>query len=177
MNRKRIVGLARLLALAAMISLTVSVVSSQKRDVVKPPAETASLPETQQWLIANLTKYASYKTRASSVAISDAKFDGCTFSFIQTRKSGSTSTAVMGATKTINAVKDDVSFDARTIAGEGITVNEHIYPELQIVELRLGSEGNGSDATRVIEITVKREATDGIKAALLQVRRLCSEKN
>jgi hypothetical protein len=84
----------------------------------------------------------------------------------------------MGATKTISTFKDDVSFDTRTMDLDGIVVTEHIYPELQTMELRLVSDEKKEGAqNRVIEIVVKREAGDAIKSAFLQVRRLCTEKN
>lgn len=170
----------RLLLTVAMFVIGVEAVA-QKRDGMTPPSEAASLGETQKWLVEALTKQASYKTRVTSVTISNPKVEGCIVSFTQTRKSGSASIATMGATRRTNTVKDDVSFDLAQLAENGIAVSDHIYPELQTLELRLGGgakEGSAStDHIRTVEIVVQHEATDAIKAALMQLRRLCTAKN
>jgi hypothetical protein len=62
MNRK----LAKFFLLIFVLSPDPSQAFSQKRDAVKPPAETASLSETQQWIIANFAKHASFKTRTNA---------------------------------------------------------------------------------------------------------------
>ncbi len=144
---------------------------SQKHDEIKSLPDTATLAESQKWFTETFVKYASYKTRATTVDFSNAKFDGCTFSFTQVRKSGSVSTAVMGATRTVNSVKEEISFDNSLIAPDGITVTDHVYPEIQTLELKLTNDA------RIVEIVVKREASDAMKAAIMQIRRLCTAKN
>lgn len=143
----------------------------QKRDSIKPPAETATLAETQTWLVGAIGKYAAYKTRVTTMTITNAKFEGCSFSFTETRKSGSISTATMGATRTTNSVKEDILFDVARLASDGISVSDHIYPEIQTLELKF------ADDRRIVEIVVKREASDAIKTALTRIQRLCTAKN
>jgi hypothetical protein len=144
---------------------------AQKRDVITPPAETATLAETQKWFVDSFPKYASYKTRVQAVAISNPKFDGCTFTFTQTRKAGSVSTATMGATRTVSTIKDDVSVDASRLTADGIKIVDHIFPELQTLELKFVND------PRIVEIVVKAEASAPFKSALIQIGRLCNAKN
>ena len=148
-----------------------TVMHAQKRDVIKPLPETASLAESQKWFVDSFMKYASYKTRVTSVTVSSPKFDGCTFSFTQTRKSGSISTATMGATRTTSTVKEDISFDVSRISADGINVTDHIYPEIQTLELKF------KDDERIVEIVVKSEASEAFKSALGRIRQLCVAKN
>jgi hypothetical protein len=155
----------------ATIFAAATVIHAQKRDDVKPPPETATLADSQKWFVDTFTRYASYKTRVQSVTISSAKFDGCAFTFTQTRKAGSVSTATMGATRTVNTVKDDVSLNLSTLLPDGIKVSDHIYPELQTLELKFAGD------ERIVEIVVKGEASEAFKSALLQIRRLCIAKD
>lgn len=144
---------------------------AQKRDVVNPPPVSATLAEIQKWLVDSFPKYASYKTRVQTVTVSNAKFDGCKFAFTQTRKAGSVSMATMGATRTVSTNKDDVSFDVNRLLPDGIKVADHIYPELQTLELKFAND------PRIVEIVVKGEASEPFKAALFQIQRLCIAKN
>ena len=161
-----------------LVALFATTGFSQKTEMVKPPPETASLAETQQWLTTNLPKFASYKTRTSAVNTSNVKFDGCTLTFTQARRSGSVSTATMGATRTTSTLKDDVSFNLAHIGPDSIGIVDHIYPELQTLEIRVADpaikEGAG---VRLIELVVEHEASDAIRSALLQAKRLCVAKN
>lgn len=156
--------------------------ASQDRSSIKPLSQTATLAETQKWLVDAIGKYASYKTRVTAVTISDAKFDGCIFKFALTRKSGSISTATMGATRTTNAVKEEIAFDPSQIESDGIALTDHVYPELQTIEVRSRRAAGADGATttthgNIIELVVKREAADAIRAALYQVGRLCPSPN
>lgn len=160
-----------------VIALCSTTVFSQKTEKVKPPPETASLAETQQWLATSLPKYASYKTRTSSVNTSNVKFDGCTLTFTQSRKSGSFSTATMGATRTTSTLKDDMSFNLSHIGPSGVAIVDHIYPELQTLEIRVADPIKEGADDRLVELVVEHEASDAIKSALLQAMRLCVAKN
>ncbi|MEO8042751.1 MAG: hypothetical protein ABI646_09095 [Acidobacteriota bacterium] len=159
-----------LLLTAAIFALTVEV-RPQKRDEIKPPAETATLAESEKWFVDSFVKYATYKTKVTTVTVSNAKFEGCTFSYNQARKFASTSTATMGATRTTNTVKEDISFDLGRISADGINVTDHIYPEVRTLELKFVDDG------RIVEIVVKSEASEAFKTALAQIRRLCAAKN
>jgi hypothetical protein len=163
--------LSTCLLLTATIFVAATSMHAQKRDVEKPPPETATLVESQKWFVDSFAKYASYKTRVQTVTISNAKFDGCTFTFTQTRKAGSVSTATMGATRTVNTVKDDVSLNLSTLLPDGIKVSDHVFPELQTLELKFAGD------ERIVEIVVKGEASEAFKSALLQIRRLCIAKD
>ncbi len=161
------------------ILVIAAAVLAQKSDKVKPPAETASLAETQQWLIGTMGKYGAYKTRSESVTLSNLKFDGCTFNFTQTRKSASTSTATMGPTRTTYAAKDDIKIQMPDIRPDGISLEDHIYPELQTIKIWMTGFDltEGSTAGRMYDIVAKRDAGDAIKSALIQVQRLCAPKS
>jgi hypothetical protein len=144
---------------------------AQKRDVVTPPPETATLAETQKWFVDSFPKYGSFKTRVQTVTISNPKFEGCTFTFTQTRKAGSVSTATMGATRTVSTIKDDFSIDASRLTADGIKIVDNIFPELQTLELKFAND------SRIVEIVVKAEASDPFRSALIQIGRLCKANN
>jgi len=148
---------------------------AQKRNEIKPPAEAASLAETQQWVVGTVAKYGSYKTRMEAVTLSHIKFDGCTFGFTQTRKSGSTSTATMGPTRTTYSSKEDFLVDLTKVRTEGISLEDHLYPEVQ--NIRFWYAGfdlsGGSTAGSVFYIVVKQEAAGALRAAFVQIQQLC----
>ena len=160
---------AWLLSIATILSVATGI-HAQKRDEIKPPPATATLAESQKWFVDSFVKYASYKTRVTAVTISNPKFDACTFSFTQVRKFSSTSIATMGATRTTNTVKEDLSFDLSRIPADGVNVIDHIYPEVQALELKF------ADDPRIVEIVVKSEASEAFKSTLIQIRRLCASK-
>jgi hypothetical protein len=143
-----------------------------------PPAENASAGELHKWISTALTKYGSYKTRTGAVDISNVRFDGCTIKYTVTQKSGSTSTAVMGATRTMNTLKNEVSIDLPLLSSGGVKLSDHVYPDLQTIEMVLKKTGvSGLADDRVIELAVKREAGDAIRSALLRAARGCSGQN
>lgn len=146
-------------------------VYAQKRDVIKPPPDTATLAESQKWLIDSFMKFGSFKTPVQTVTISNANFDGCTFNFAETRKSGSVSTATMGTTRTISTAKGDVSIDLGRLSADGVKVADHIYPELRTIELTFAGD------PRIVDIVVKSEASDAFKTVVIQIGRLCNAKN
>jgi hypothetical protein len=175
-NGKRIFGA---FLLAAAVFVFVSDSAAQKRNETKPLSETASLAESQKWLTDVFPKNASYKTRATTVAVSNPKFDGCTFSFSQTRRSGSTSTDTMGATRTTHQSKDDIAIQMDKIRSDGISLEDHIYPELQTIRIWMNGFDltEGSNDGRVHEIVVRHDASGAIKTALMRIQRLCAAKN
>ena len=164
--------------MVAMLSVA-SAVIAQKSEKIKPPPETSPVAETQQWLIAALGKYGTYKTRVESITLSNLKFDGCAFTFTRTRKSGSTSTATMGPTRTTYAAKDDIKIQIQDVRAEGIALEDHIYPEIQTIKIWMTGFDltEGSSAGRIYDIVVKREAGDALKTALMQIQRSCVAKN
>src|ERR687890_625799 len=95
---------------AALFAISASA-PAQKRNQIQPPPERASLTETQQWLTGAIAKFASYKTRMDTVSLSNVAFEGCSFNFTQKRKWGTVSSATMGATRTTNVSKNDISID------------------------------------------------------------------
>src|SRR5215207_2254680 len=151
--------LTNFILLSLALSALAAPVPGQERNEIKPP-ETASIAETQQWLARAIAKYASYKTRVEVVALSNVKFEGCTLNFTETRKSGSVSTATMGATRTTNVAKNEISIDLAKIRRNGISLEDHLYPELQNIKLWYSGFdlSEGSTAGRVYYIVVKREA-------------------
>ena len=168
-------SLKKLILLTAALFAISSSAPAQKRNEIKPPAETASLAESQQWIAETLVKYGSYKTRVEAMTLSKVTFDGCGVTFTETRKSGSTSTATMGATRTTNVSKNDISIDLGKVRADGISLEDHIYPELQTVKVWYSGFdlSEGSTEGRIYYIVVKRDAGDAIKMALVQIRRLC----
>jgi hypothetical protein len=145
---------------------------------VEPVKENASAEELQKWIASSITKYGSYKTRASLVAISNVRFDGCTLKYEVTRKSGTVSTAVMGATRTVNTVKEDVDVDSRLMSKDNVAIVDNVYPELRTIEISVrNAQTTGIGDNRIIELVVKQEAADAIRSALIQSHRLCSIKN
>ena len=165
-----------ILFLIATLFIFGSPASAQKS--IEAPKENASAEEVQKWLSGSLVKYGSYKTRTGVVDISNVRFEACALKYTLTRKSGATSTAVMGATRTVNTTKDDLSIDAGLMTDGGMKLSDHVYPELQIIEISsktVNTSGLGDD--RVIELVVKREAGKAIRTALIQVARDCVAKN
>jgi hypothetical protein len=163
---------------AALFAISVSV-PGQKRNEIKPPAETASLADTRSWIAEALVKYGSFKTRMETVTLSKVTFDGCGVTFTETRKSGSTSTATMGATRTTSVSKNDISIDLAKVRPDGISLEDHIYPELQSIKIWYAGFdlAEGSTAGRIYYVVVKTEAGEAIKSALLQMKRLCMAPN
>jgi hypothetical protein len=148
---------------------------AQKSESLKPLPETATLAETRDWLIVTLPKYGSYKTRLEAVTLGNVKFDSCDMTFTHTRKLGSISTATMGATRTTNVVKTDIAIDLIKIRPDGISVENHIYPELRTLQIWMSGFDLSRDSNngRVYEIVVKTEAAEPIKTALVRIQRLC----
>ena len=74
-----------------------------------------------------------------------------------------------------NVAKNDISLDLAKVRADGISLEDHLYPELQ--NIKFWYEGfdlkEGSTAGRVSFIVVKSEAADALKTAFLQIRRLC----
>ena len=165
-----------LLLLAAAVILPACVAAQGKG--VKPLADNASLAETQSWLVENIRKYGSYKSRVTSVAISNVKFDSCALTIALVRKSGSTAHDTMGATARINSVKQEISFDLSFVETDGIQLTDHIYPEFQtiVVRFRAGGPSAPADQIRDTELVVKSEAGEQIRSALIHAQKLCSEK-
>jgi hypothetical protein len=132
----------------------------------------------QKWLAGSLVKYGTYKTRGAAVDVSNVRFEGCTIKYTVTRRSGSTSTAVMGATRTVNTAKEEVALDTTLVSKDRVKLSDYVYPELQTIEIGLKTgdvTGIGDD--RVIELVVKVEAGKAIQTALIQVARGCVAKN
>ena len=166
----------RVFLLIATLVVFGSQVFAQKS--VAPPADHATAEEVQKWLVTSLVKYGSFKTRTSVLDISNAKFEVCTLTYTVTRKSGSTSTATMGATRTVNTIKEDVSIDAALMSDEGVKLSDHVYPELQTIEIALKKgQVSGLGEDRVIELVVKLEAGKAIRTALIHAARDCASKN
>jgi hypothetical protein len=166
-----------LLFLVAVLFSLSSDAFTQKNETVKPPAENASGEELEKWLAGALAKYGSYKTRVASGEVTNVRFEGCTMNYVQARRSGSTSTATMGATRTVNTVKEDVVVNlALLIPDSSVVLADHIYPELQTLELKQGAQSSGANDDRLISMIVKREAGDAIKATLVRAAGLCSAK-
>ena len=165
--------------LMAAVFVFVSSAAAQKRNDIKPLSEAASLAESQKWLIDVFPKNASYKTRMTTATVSNPKFDGCTFSFAQTRTSGSTATDTMGATRTTHQLKDDTSIQMDKVRPDGITLRDHIYPHVRTIQIWMSGFDleAGSNNGRIYEIVVKHEASEPIKAALVQIQRLCAPKS
>ena len=165
-----------ILILIAILFVVGSHTFAQKS--IEPPDENASAEEVQKWLAGSLVKYGTYKTRGAAVDVSNVRFEGCTIKYTVTRRSGSTSTAVMGATRTVNTAKEEVALDTTLVSKDRVKLSDNVYPELQTIEIGLKTgdvTGIGDD--RVIELVVKVEAGKAIQTALIQVARGCVAKN
>jgi hypothetical protein len=143
---------------------------------VKPLSETAPLPDTQKWLVEAIRKNASYKTRVNSAVVSKVKFEGCNLGFTIVRKTGTTGQDVMGVTTRTHTVKQDVAFDLSFIEAEGIRLSDHILTEFQTITIRFRAADPSTSADRDVEIIVKHEAAEPIRAALKRARKLCIEQ-
>ena len=153
--------------------------SSAQNKTIKPLAENANLADTQKWLVENLTKHATYKTRVNSASVSGVKFDGCSVGMTVTRKTAVAAQDVMGVTTRTHSSKQDVAFHLSIVEPDGVAVSDHIFPEFQIVtvKFRAGDQTTTSaNDGREHEIIVKREAGDAIRDALLHARKLCTAK-
>jgi len=160
--------------LIAILFVFSSPVLAQK--TIEAPDENASVEEVQKWLVGSLEKYGSYKTRGSSVDVSNVRFESCTLKYVVTRKSGSTSTAVMGATRTVNTAKEEVAIDAALMSNDRVKLTDNVFPELQTIEIALKTgqvSGLGDD--RVIELVVKSEAAKAIRTALVRLAGGCAK--
>ncbi|HEX6127023.1 MAG TPA: hypothetical protein VFZ23_16740 [Pyrinomonadaceae bacterium] len=145
--------------------------AAQSKNVKPLPAD-ASLGDTQKWLVAGLSKYASFKTRVNSASVSSVKFDGCKLSYTIIRRSGSTAHDTMGATTRTHIVKQDVAFDLSFIANDGVKLTDHIYPDFRTITIAFRSDQGGD-----VEIVVKHEAGEPIRSALDHARTLCIPKS
>jgi len=164
------------LFLIAILFVFTSHIPAQKS--IDPPDENASGEQVQKWLAGSLVKYGTYKTRGAAVDVSNVGFEGCTIKYTVTRKSGSTSTAVMGATRTVNTAKEEVTVDAKLLSNDSVKLSDNVYPELQTIEIGLKTgDATGTGVDRVIELVVKLEAAKAIRAALIQLARDCAAKN
>ena len=152
---------------------------AQKPSEVKPPAETASLAEVQNWFVGTLGKYASYKTRFDSVTVSNVRAEGCTFTFTKKEKRESVSSATMGTTKTTSVSKNDITIDLAKVRADGISLEDHIYPELGTIKIWYSGFdlSEGSTDGRIYYIVAKHDAGDAVKTALMQMQRLCKAAN
>jgi len=165
-----------LLFLIAILFVFGSYAFAQK--AIEPPDENASTEELQKWLAGSLAKYGTYKTRSGAVDISNVRFEGCTLIYTVARKVGSTSTAVMGATRTVNTTKDEVVIDGVLLTDDKVKLSDNVYAELQTIEIGLkSSDTSGLGDDSIIELIVKREAGKAIRTALLQAARGCVAKN
>ncbi|HUR99215.1 MAG TPA: hypothetical protein VMZ26_14200 [Pyrinomonadaceae bacterium] len=167
--------LKEFILLTAMLFAISSSVLGQKRSEIKPLPENASLAETQQWLADALGKHASYKTRFDAVTLSNIKISGCTVAFTETDKRNRVSTATMGTTRTTNVSKNDIIIDLAKVRADGISLEDHIYPELQSIKIWYAGFdlAKGSTAGRIYYIVAKLEAAGAIKTALVQIQRQC----
>lgn len=155
-----------------------ALISAQNKGI-KPLRESATLAETQKWLIDNLTKYATYKTRVNSASVSDVKFDGCSIAMTVVRKTAVAAQDVMGVTTRTHSSKQDIAFHLTFVEPDGVAVGDHIFPEFQVITIKFRAGDHTSDAqndSREHEVIVKREAGDAIRDALLHARQLCTSK-
>ena len=142
---------------------------------VKPLSDTASITETQKWLVDALAKYTSFKTPVNSASVSNVKFDGCTLSFAVVRKTGTSGQDVMGMTRRTHTLKQEMAFDLSFVESEGIKLTDHVLPELQILTVRFRTGDPSAAVEREVEIVVRQEAAEQIRSALVHARRLCSK--
>ena len=153
-------------------------VSAQNKSI-KPLAQGANLADTQKWLIDNLTKHATYKTRVNSASVADVKFDGCSVGMTVVRKTAVAAQDVMGVTTRTHSSKQDIAFHLSFVEPDGVSVSDHIFPEFQVVtvKFRAGDQTStsGNDG-REHEIIVRRGAGEAVRDALLHARKLCTGK-
>lgn len=166
------------IAIGCLIFLPALIFAQGK--TVKPLAENASLAETQKWLVDALAKNASYKTQVNSEAVSNAKFESCRLSYTLVRKTGAKSQDTMGVTTRTHTAKTDVSFDLSFVEAGGIQLADHIFPDFQTITIKFREGGVAASSPALntdVELVVKYEAGEAIKAALLHAQRLCTSKN
>jgi hypothetical protein len=144
--------------------------SATAQKTVTPPPDDAPIEELEEWIVEALPKYASYKTRSGSVTVSDASLNGCTLKFTLVRKAGTTTTITEGAKRTVSTLEDEVMLDLQEIGTDNTSLLDHLYPDLQTLELKLRPNETA------MEIVVKSSAAEAVRSALIAGGRICSTK-
>ena len=68
-------------ALLLQVSILSLIAAAQSKDKLPPLPANATLAESQEWIVKNLSKNFGYSTIDDTVKISDLKFEGCTLRY------------------------------------------------------------------------------------------------
>ena len=142
-------------------------VAVRAQKAVLPPPENAGIETLQKWIVEAFPKYTTYKTRTTSIAVSQVRFDGCALKFMRSQKAGTMISVTEGARRSVSTFKNDVTLDLRSIRTDNASLVDHLYPELQTLEIKLPNES-------ITEIVIKRPAAEALRSALIAAGRLCS---
>jgi hypothetical protein len=162
----------------AVLILVFLAFSVRAQESVKPPGEGATRAEIEKWISVAIDRHASYSTRTMEVTIADVKFERCTISYTEVRKSSSrnNSVAVTAVIKQ-KSIKLDLDVDLSKLALNGIEITDHILPEFQTLVLRERYDTGGATTGRDVELVVKHGAADAMKIALERLKAVCSSTN
>ena len=183
----------------AIIFLFSTFVFSQNKDKIEPMPATATLTESQEWLVKAINKNFGYTTVEDTVKISNLKFDGCTFSY-RMHQTYTDQKAALGdrpalgntgatAAKDITyTVYEDVLFNLKDIDASQIGLGPLPKPkQMQLISLetigkkdlisfeRKGSyvRYNANGKRELVALPVKEKAREAIAKGFMQVIRLC----
>jgi hypothetical protein len=166
-----------LVRFAFLLFVMLPVVANAQGKNIKSLPENASLDDTRKWLVQAVEKYGSYSTQVNSASVSKVKFENCKFSFSVLKKTGSDVLDNVGVRRTkTHSASQQVAFDLPFIEQDGVAVTDYIYPDFQVITIRFrkGSEvSTTSEPSRDLEIIVRREAGEAIRAAFVHARKLC----
>lgn len=149
------------------VSLVLIATTVQAQKSVDPPPAGSSATDVQKWLAESLPKYASFRTKSASVTISEVSLDGCVLKFTRSKKTGVTTSVTEGAKRVVSSEKENVTIDLRSVDAEKITVNDYLYEDLQLLEIKFSPD------EPEVELIVKRSAVKAIRLTLAMAGDLC----
>ena len=165
------------LVLILMIAFAAFASHAVAQENLKPPKEEASRVELEKWLVQALGKYASYRTRSTSVSVERVKLTGCTIVYSVVRRSDPVSTDSVNGILKAKRVTSEVDLDVARIEPNGIEIVDHVLPEFQTVVIRErfgASVPPAAGTSREVEVVVKYEAAAAIKIVLERFRAHCA---
>lgn len=148
-----------------VILVAAMAVSAQKN---VPLPENATIEQAGKWLTENFAKYASFKTPGREFEVSKPKFAACKLSYTTITRFGSSNHDTMGVTVRRTNAKREAVLDLTVLNPAGITIADHLYPDLKYLRL-----ARSSSTVNPIELSVKNEAADAMSFALSRAIALC----
>ena len=165
----------KFISLALLILALFCVGAAAQETKLEPLAENASLDRTRDWLVENIRKHASFKTRINSTSVSDVEFKGCSLSLTVVRKTAVAAQDLMGVRRRTQTVKNELAFDFGLVEPDGIRLSDYILPEFQTITISFRPTAGASDALmREHDLIVRREAGEALRDGLAHARSLCT---